>query len=537
MDSHCFRIVGEELIRFLSGARIEKIHGPALNTFVFQVYAKEQKVRVVFRYGKQDSLLFITNKQLANPLNPKGDVMRLRKYVGGRRLLQGIMHFSQRCIVFPIANAGQPPEHYLVLHVKDGAKIVHALPQEMAAEPCWPPQDIITGLCSKNWDKKETQGPWQQYSLLTPLLRETLAEMEPLDGLALMVDLEAGGGDIFAYANKLGTQYFYAAWPLPQGVMQRRGLQPCTVAVNDFANLHNILPNFLQVSTIDEQVFFSQLGEQVEKQAATPVKQEIKRKNKLFQKLDQEEKRLHGLLALRQDAEAIQENLWQFKEDECRESVELVRSKDEEGAPARKIALNKFISVKANMLYMFKQSARGARGLKHLEERKKMIMVPDASMSKPAVTGQPQGEPVATLKTEYSISGIIELGGYEEKDVARFMSADGFVLLRGKNAKGNARLQKLGQPHDFWLHAKDGPSAHLIIRRNHVAHEVPEQTFIQAAKLVGEKSWQRHDSKVEVIVAYLRHVRNIKGAPVGTVHVDAIYRTLLVTQITNDVAE
>ena len=115
------------------------------------------------------------------------------------------------------------------------------------------------------------------------------------------------------------------------------------------------------------------------------------------------------------------------------------------------------------------------------------------------------------------------------KNVARFLSSDGFTLLRGKNAQGNQALLKLGQPHDLWLHALDGPSAHLIIRLSHAGQEVPESTLLEAAALVGEKSWQRHDAKARIMVAFLRHVRGIKGAAPGTVRVDSVYRTVTVS--------
>ena len=101
-------------------------------------------------------------------------------------------------------------------------------------------------------------------------------------------------------------------------------------------------------------------------------------------------------------------------------------------------------------------------------------------------------------------------------------------MLRGKNARGNQSLLKIGAPHDLWLHAEDGPSAHLIIRRSHAAEEIPESTLREAALLVAEKSWQRHNARARIMVALLRHVHAVKGAAPGTVKVDTVQRGIVV---------
>jgi hypothetical protein len=120
-------------------------------------------------------------------------------------------------------------------------------------------------------------------------------------------------------------------------------------------------------------------------------------------------------------------------------------------------------------------------------------------------------------------------GQKEEKDVARLVSSDGFLLLRGKNARGNRRLLKMGRPYDLWLHVEDGPGAHLIIRLSHAAEEPPAGTLREAAILAGEKSWQRYTARARVMVARLRHVHAVKGAEPGTVRVDRIEQRLCVS--------
>ncbi|WMW67367.1 NFACT RNA binding domain-containing protein [Nitratidesulfovibrio liaohensis] len=100
--------------------------------------------------------------------------------------------------------------------------------------------------------------------------------------------------------------------------------------------------------------------------------------------------------------------------------------------------------------------------------------------------------------------------------------------MRGRCAEGNAELLRTASPFDWWLHAEDGPSAHLIIRRDHPAHQVPERTLAEAAALVAVKSWQRNAARARIMVALVRDVRAVKGAAPGAVRVDAVARSLSV---------
>ena len=200
------------------------------------------------------------------------------------------------------------------------------------------------------------------------------------------------------------------------------------------------------------------------------------------------------------------------------------------------IPLNPSLTLRENMARMFRQSARGARGLALLEERRAgfltaasgagaVLPVADATWQ----SGTARREEGAGSEAGRKRREGDGAGRKEEKDVARFLSSDGFLLLRGRNARGNRLLLKMGRPFDLWLHAEDGPGAHLIIRLSHAAEAPPESTLREAAILAGEKSWQRHEAEACVMVARLRHVHAVKGAEPGTVRVDRVELRLRVS--------
>ena len=586
MDSHVFRIIAGELVSLLRGARVEKIYGPVPGVSVFTLFVRKAKRRLLLRRERQSPLLFFTSRRLSNPERPPAIVMRLRKYCAGRRLGQGVIDFPSRRIAFPVAasssrehgvdrngnSAGDRKTVWLMLDLRAGAEVVFSLPQGFGDDPIWPETGIVDSLCGKPWNKRETQGPWQEYAVLTPFLRETLAVLDPMEGRALLVDLEAGGGDLFAYADAAGRLTLYSAWPLPDAVCSGRGFTPSacppvespeyasdngSASANEF---QKSFPFLALVSLVDEARFYAEFGKQIQNEERRPKRKEDKRMAKLLAKLNQEEKRLNSLVELRCDARALQEILWQYPPDARMESVSVPSGR--EGGATRTIALNPLLTLRENMARMFHSSARGTRGLEHLRQWREQVLAEHSGLwaHRRAVTETGDGSPGAdpeepggyggTIATGSGVAGPpaggpgpaadggrlqarYTLGKTGEskalRNVARFISSDGFTILRGKNAQGNQALLKLGQDHDYWLHALDGPSAHLIIRRSHPAEDIPERTLIEAAALVGEKSWQRHDSRAHVMVALLSHVHAIKAAPPGTVRVDAVLRTITAT--------
>ncbi|MCG6197792.1 NFACT RNA binding domain-containing protein, partial [Anoxybacillus sp. LAT_38] len=74
-----------------------------------------------------------------------------------------------------------------------------------------------------------------------------------------------------------------------------------------------------------------------------------------------------------------------------------------------------------------------------------------------------------------------------------YTSSDGTEILVGKNNKQNDYLtNKLAAPHDTWLHTKEIPGSHVVIR----SRQVSEQTLREAAVLAAYYSKAQHGSQV-----------------------------------------
>lgn len=97
---------------------------------------------------------------------------------------------------------------------------------------------------------------------------------------------------------------------------------------------------------------------------------------------------------------------------------------------------------------------------------------------------------------------------------------DGFKVWVGKNAKSNDELTlKHRYKEDLWLHVKDIPGSHVLVK--HIAGKVfPKDTIKKAAAIAAYYSKRKNDSHVPVIYTPVKFVRKRKGSLPGQVVVE-----------------
>ncbi|WP_024790865.1 MULTISPECIES: NFACT RNA binding domain-containing protein [unclassified Lebetimonas] len=68
----------------------------------------------------------------------------------------------------------------------------------------------------------------------------------------------------------------------------------------------------------------------------------------------------------------------------------------------------------------------------------------------------------------------------EDENIAKFMFDD-YLIMVGKNEKGNIKLLKISNANDIWMHIKNYPGAHVIIKNNKL--KIDEKILNEGAKL------------------------------------------------------
>lgn len=107
----------------------------------------------------------------------------------------------------------------------------------------------------------------------------------------------------------------------------------------------------------------------------------------------------------------------------------------------------------------------------------------------------------------------------------QYLSTDGTLILVGKNNLQNDQLSlKTAKKTDYWLHAKNIPGSHVIIKSD----QPSDETITEAAELAAYFSKYRHSAQVPVDLVQVKHLRKPNGAKPGYV----IYenqKTIIVT--------
>ncbi|ARI77538.1 Rqc2 family fibronectin-binding protein [Halobacillus mangrovi] len=106
-----------------------------------------------------------------------------------------------------------------------------------------------------------------------------------------------------------------------------------------------------------------------------------------------------------------------------------------------------------------------------------------------------------------------------------FVSSDGTPIFVGRNNKQNEYLtNRMANKSDIWLHAKDIPGSHVVIRDENPS----EDTLFEAAQLAANFSKSSQSSTVPVDYTQIKHVKKPSGAKPGYVIYDH-QQTLFVT--------
>lgn len=190
------------------------------------------------------------------------------------------------------------------------------------------------------------------------------------------------------------------------------------------------------------------------------------------------------------------------------------------------VPLNPFISPTENMERYFKLAAKAQRGFPHVERRRRELLAELARAEDGTLELHPASLPHGAPEPEGPTALPKRFRGLA---VRLFRTSDGFTVIRGKNKTANHHmLSQAASPFDYWFHVEDGPSSHIILKRDHPGQDVPETSLVQAAVLCGLKSYRKDDGKADVMYALIKDVRKVKGFNLGQVAVDRKLGTLRV---------
>lgn len=501
MEASFFRFLTDELRPVLEGVRIEKIFGPGENVWTLRLGLRGERKHLLFRPAKSAGLLFLSGQKPANPFQAPARVMWFRKRVAGRIILSTHADWANLRLALRLTPRKEPGHGtYLILDIREGLFLRDELEPGYDTQTDWPELSRIL-------DDREV---WRDYPHLSPPLRKVLRALPAGDAQSLLQRLKSGTAGQFFVSEKTDPK----AAELPPE--KRLGL---SLVWQDSPEPHSFDSAIDAAAYHGERVLFPYLEQAEANPELSRLKAKRKKVRRAMAKLEQDAARLQRMMDGKTQAEALQAELYRFKGVEDVSEVEVTHP--EHGVMT--VPLDPQLSPTQNMERLFKKAAKAERGFVHLARRRNELGKELARLEAAPVA---ERERIVRKTDDRQPPSLPKK--YRGLAVSCFLSSDGFLLIRGKNKKANHDiLSKAASPFDYWFHAKDGPSSHLILKRDYPNQDVPLDTLRQAAALVGLKSFHKDSGRAEVMFALVKDVRKVKGWAHGQVAVDEILGTVV----------
>lgn len=506
MEANFFRALGRDLARMLPGARPEKIFFPAPDVWTMALSGLSRSrfeplpsipKYLLGRFGPGRSLLFFSDVKPENPARPPAEAMRLRKRLKGRRVVSVVCDWANRSLALalspsPVSDAAT----HLCIDPKKGLALTEGPPQGCGLEPEWPQLDMVL----------ENPEVWRAFPQISPPLRRALRALADADhdlAAAMLDAVRRGGG---------GTYYLYGAGGRPRDVLPF----PLPESLCRGLDLETFDSAAAAAAAFGRPLLFARVSAGERREASAEGKAALRKRKRRLERLDRDERRMRRFIAMAEAGEAVAANLHAL--DPRRKTASISVAHPEKGP--MDIALDPSRTIVENMQRFFNRAAKGKRGLAHIERlRREVERETPAPPPAAAPGGAGRGAPPESHIPKK----------YKGEAVRLYRSSDGFLLVRGRNAKANDRLlTRLAGPHDLWFHVTGGPGAHVILKRDHPGQETPRQSLLEAAALAGLAGHSAGAAKAEIMMADVRDVRKCRGAARGAVTVDKTSETFRV---------
>ncbi|ALZ60337.1 hypothetical protein FORC13_1276 [Bacillus cereus] len=292
------------------------------------------------------------------------------------------------------------------------------------------------------------------------------------------------------------------------------------------AHLQGENKTFSSVSELLDRFFFGKAERDRVKQQAHDLERFMQNeKNKNEKKLIKLEKTLQD--AGKADkyqlfGELLTANMYALKKGD--KDIEVVNYYDENGGTV-KIALDPLKTPSENAQRYFQKYQKAKNSVvvveEQIEKTKEEILYFDSLLQQMEAASSKDIEEIREELAEEGYMRNRKTKNGKKKPTKpvldKYLATDGTEIFVGKNNKQNDYLTtKFARRDEIWLHTKDIPGSHVVIR----SLEPAEETLLEAAKIAAYYSKAKESSSVPVDFTKIRHVKKPSGAKLGFVTYD-----------------
>ncbi|MDR0899483.1 MAG: NFACT family protein [Lactobacillaceae bacterium] len=475
-----------ELNQLLQGGRISKISEPFNDTVVFTVRSLGKNYSLLFSANPNSARIQITNQNLQNPITAPNFLMTLRRYLSNGKILSINQIGADRIVYLLIQNTndfGDFVEYKLFLEIIGSKTNIILVDYK---------NKIIDVLKRGSIEDERALLPGLTYEEPVSNKINPFEIQKPID----INSLEGFNKKDVTYADKIGLDKFLKGFNNPKPTYddaQKDYFAWDYVDGRIFSDFSSLLDQYYQVSQKNVDNSDSQ-----RKELLKIVRNEIKKNNRKLSNLEHDLEKSKNADQFRIYGEILTTYLNQVPNNV--DSISLPNFYDDMKEIA--IPLDVKLTNNQNAQKYFKQYTKLKNSWNHILEQQEITNqnINYLSELEFQIENTSKNE-LEQIAQEMQKSGLIKTNKnkFSNKPLKaapeKFLSSDGTLIEVGKNNLQNEQLSiKNSNRKDIWLHVKDIPGAHVIIRSQNPSQE----TILEAAKLAAFFSKAKNSSKVPV---------------------------------------
>lgn len=543
-----------ELNQTLQNGRVTKISQPYPNEVILTIRANRTNYPVLLSANPRYARFQITQIPYTNPAVPTNFTMMLRKYLEGAKLLKIKQLDNDRVVYFefltrnelgdklPLLLSAEIMGRYsnVILINQSTNKIIDTIKHVGMDQNRY--RTLLPGATYRQPPTQNKENPFEQDSNTFEELIQKYPNREVLADNLLKQYQGISRDNTLALADKLHSSNnfvqafndFLAMTEDPIPTMNGNNFSIFADNPNDkkFTTLSEMLDIFYHTKANRDRV--QQQGGQL----LHVIRKNLQRNKKKLKKLSNELKATENADEYRIKGEVLTTYLYQIKRGMTKITLpnfydnnkEITISLSNQLSPSQNAQkyFKKYQKLKNAVTFVNEQIELTQKEVAYLEEIQTQI-----ELATPA--------DLDDIKTELQQEGYIKKKQQKSKHSSRvkinkpesFIASDGTEILVGKNNLQNEKLTlHTAKKTDIWLHAKNIPGSHVIIKSNNPSDE----TLFEAAMLAAYFSKFRSSANVPIDYVQVKNIRKPNGSKPGFVIYEG-QKTLTVTPTEDFVLE
>ena len=543
-----------ELNQTLQNSRVTKISQPYPNEVILTIRANRTNYPVLLSANPRYARFQITQIPYTNPAVPTNFTMMLRKYLEGAKLLEIKQLDNDRVVYFefltrnelgdklPLLLSAEIMGRYsnVILINQSTNKIIDTIKHVGMDQNRY--RTLLPGATYRQPPTQNKENPFEQDSNTFEELIQKYPNREVLADNLLKQYQGISRDNALALADKLHSSNnfvqafndFLAMTEDPIPTMNGNNFSIFADNPNDkkFTTLSEMLDVFYHTKANRDRV--QQQGGQL----LHVIRKNLQRNKKKLKKLSNELKATENADEYRIKGEVLTTYLYQIKRGMTKITLpnfydnnkEITISLSNQLSPSQNAQkyFKKYQKLKNAVTFVNEQIELTKKEVAYLEEIQTQI-----ELATPADLND--------IKTELQQEGYIKKKQQKSKHSSRvkinkpesFIASDGTEILVGKNNLQNEKLTlHTAKKTDIWLHAKNIPGSHVIIKSNNPSDE----TLFEAAMLAAYFSKFRSSANVPIDYVQVKNIRKPNGSKPGFVIYEG-QKTLTVTPTEDFVLE